>query len=423
MYASLIISLLAAFVAMLGKQWLNRYLRNSGGSMIERCGDRQRKFNGLKKWPLHFFVESLPVMLQVALLLLACGLCQHMWSINTPVACTLISLTGVGVVFYIGIVIAGMSSYACPFQTPASMALRDPWKKVWRRIVSLIVRSKRVLSRTHRMWERGVRSLLHRQSQLTIPLEVVQVDRPIRWLDPEAFAIIRRTNADDARCVSWILGDITDPETLDAALLLAGEIQWLGCGVDLRPIFDLIITMFMSCFDPTRILYPGSRDRAYYSARAMLWINTLMMFHNRLQRIHSFIPSGKYTTQVPDPDLEHLLGFISLDWGCSSDIKWLLRINPGCTPLHSQWISNLLLHYFQTIVIKIDPGLVSRAHEIKTTPLNAKLNHLLIWCTFLGSPVESEVLMIQNKSYAISYVCSSGGSLLFYQWLHVPCPM
>jgi len=92
-------SLLAAFVAMLGKQWLNRYLRNSGGSMIERCGDRQRKFNGLEKWPLHFFVESLPVMLQVALLLLACGLCRYMWSISTPVAYTLISLTGLGVTF------------------------------------------------------------------------------------------------------------------------------------------------------------------------------------------------------------------------------------------------------------------------------------------------------------------------------------
>jgi hypothetical protein len=120
MYASLLISLLAAFVAMLGKQWLNRYLRNSGGSMIERCGDRQRKCDGLEKWPLHLFVESLPVMLQVALFLLACGLCRHMWSINTSVAWVLISLTGLGVLFYVAIVIAGMSSYACPFQTPVS---------------------------------------------------------------------------------------------------------------------------------------------------------------------------------------------------------------------------------------------------------------------------------------------------------------
>jgi len=34
MYASLLMSLLAAFVAMLGKQWLNRYLRHAGGSVI-----------------------------------------------------------------------------------------------------------------------------------------------------------------------------------------------------------------------------------------------------------------------------------------------------------------------------------------------------------------------------------------------------
>jgi hypothetical protein len=120
MYASLLISLLAAFVAMLGKQWLNRYLRHAGGSMIERCGDRQRKCDGLKKWPFHLFVESLPVMLQVALLLLACGLCKHMSSINTPVATVLITLTVLGVAFYLGIIIVGASSYECPFQTPVS---------------------------------------------------------------------------------------------------------------------------------------------------------------------------------------------------------------------------------------------------------------------------------------------------------------
>ena len=404
MYASLMISLLAAFVAMLGKQWLNRYLRNSGGSMIERCGDRQRKFNGLKRWPLHFFVESLPVMLQAALLLLACGLCRHMWSINAPVACTLISFTGVGVVFYIGIVIAGMSSYACPFQTPASIALHDPWKKVRRGIVSLIFHSKRVLSRTYGVRKRGVLSLLHRQSQPTISLEVVQVDRPAQWLSSKDFAIICRTNADDVQCVSWILGNITDPEALDAALPLAGEIRWFGCGVDVEPIYDQIVSTFLSCFDSTRTLYPGSRDRAYYSARAMLWISTLVMFHHRVFGIHSIIPSGRYTTRAPDPDLEHLLGFIALDRGSyGSHIEWLLRVYPGCTPLHSQWISNLLLHYSQISDIEIDPSRFSGAHEIKTTPLNAKLNRLLTWCTLLGSPDESEVLLIQNKSYGIFY--------------------
>ena len=130
MYASLVISLLAAFIAMLGKQRLNRYLRHAGGSVIERYGDRQRKCDGLEKWPFRAFVESLPVMLQIALLLLACGLCRHMWSINASVASALITLTVLGVLFYLLIVIAGTSSYECPFQTPASTTLRGLWEQI-----------------------------------------------------------------------------------------------------------------------------------------------------------------------------------------------------------------------------------------------------------------------------------------------------
>ena len=124
LYVSLLMSLLAAFVAMLGKQWLNRYMRHTGGSMVERCGDRQRKFDGLEKWPFRFFIESLPIMLQIALLLLASGLSRYMWSVNTSVARVVISFTVFGILFYIGIVVAGTSSYACPFQTPVSIALR-----------------------------------------------------------------------------------------------------------------------------------------------------------------------------------------------------------------------------------------------------------------------------------------------------------
>ena len=157
MYASLLISLLAAFIAMLGKQWLNRYLRHEGGSMIERSGDRQRKCDGLDKWPFHFFVESLPVMLQIALLLLACGLCKHMASINTTVAGVLIALTALGVIFYIGIVIVGTTSYACPFQTPASTTLRRLWKKfghyVTTALLPVIVAGTSLLAALHHMWE------------------------------------------------------------------------------------------------------------------------------------------------------------------------------------------------------------------------------------------------------------------------------
>ena len=89
--------------------------------MIERCGDRQRKFDGLEKRPFRLFIESLPIMLQIALLL-TCGLSRYMWSVNTSVARVVISFTVLGL-FYIGTVVAGTSSYEYPFQTPASIAL------------------------------------------------------------------------------------------------------------------------------------------------------------------------------------------------------------------------------------------------------------------------------------------------------------
>jgi len=424
MYASLLVSMLAAFVAMLGKQWLNWYLRNSGGSMIERCGDRQRKCDGLEKWPLHYFGESLPLMLQIALLLLACGLCRYMWSINASVAYTLIGFTGVGVVFYVAIVIAGMSLYACPFQTPVSIALRGPWKKVRRGMVSSIVLSKRVLSQTHKNWNRGIWSLLRRQSPpTTARLEDIQVHESEPWLEPKDLAIIRRTNASDAGCASWILGNITDPEARDAAMPLAGEIQWFDDGIDVDPPYDQIVSTFKACFDPSRKLYPGSRDRAYYSGRAMVWISVLAMCKSREFARRFPLPDVEYKTPVPDPDLEHLLQVNSGTLGFVDHVERLLIVNPGHTNQHLHWISNLLLHYCYSWadLIELDDWhdvegryILDHVHETGTTiPLNASLNRLLVWHSFLGSPAEKEALKIKDKLYDISYFCGSSCSLFF----------
>jgi len=405
MYASLLISLLAAFVAMLGKQWLNRYLRNSGGSMIERCGDRQRKCDGLEKWPLHFFVESLPMMLQVALLLLTCGLCRHMWSISTPVAYTLATLTGLGVVFYLAIVIAGTSSYACPFQTPASTALRGVWKKIWCGIVPSIVRSKWVLSWTRWMWNRGVRPLLRRQSPPTSPLENVQVRRSEPWLKPKDLAIIRRTSADDVRCVSWILRNITDPEALDAAVRLAGTIRWFEDGTNVGPPYNLIVTTFEACFDSTGRLYPGSRDRAYYSGRAMLWIHTLAMCQSEEFANMFPLPTTGYTSPGIDSDLGHLL-WVNMGWSTDDRFAYLLVTRPEHSPSHLQWISNVLLHLAWANQTSLDFRYIRhRVPSIRKTtiPLGVILNRLLVWCTLLGSPVGEEALKVRDKSCDISY--------------------
>ena len=126
LYASLFASLLAAFIAMLGKQWLNKYdsidLR---GSAIERSRDRQRKLNGIKAWYFDQVIGSLPVMLQAALLLLGCALSKYLWEIHTTVAAVVIGVTSFGVLFYLFIVVAGTTSIDCPYQTPLSNLVRS----------------------------------------------------------------------------------------------------------------------------------------------------------------------------------------------------------------------------------------------------------------------------------------------------------
>jgi hypothetical protein len=71
LYATLCATLLAAFLAMLGKQWLSRYKENeTRGSAADRSRLRERKLTGIETWKFHFVMESLPVILQCALVLL-----------------------------------------------------------------------------------------------------------------------------------------------------------------------------------------------------------------------------------------------------------------------------------------------------------------------------------------------------------------
>lgn len=70
------ISLSAAFLAMLGKQ--RATLRNRGGSAADRSRDKQRKMDGFEKWHFRFAIDSLPLMLRFALLLLGYALSGYL---------------------------------------------------------------------------------------------------------------------------------------------------------------------------------------------------------------------------------------------------------------------------------------------------------------------------------------------------------
>ena len=126
LYASLAASLFSAFLAMLGKQWLNRYMStNMRGTAIERSQNRQQKLNGIITWYFHYVMESLPLMLQGALFLLGCALSRYLWEINTTVASVILGVTSLGILFYLVITIAGSVFASCPYQTPGSHILQS----------------------------------------------------------------------------------------------------------------------------------------------------------------------------------------------------------------------------------------------------------------------------------------------------------
>ena len=504
LYASLLMSLLAAFVAMLGKQWLNRYLRHAGGSMVERCGDRQRKFDGLERWPFRLFIESLPIMLQLALLLLACGLSQYMWSVNTSVARVVISFTVLGILFYIGIVVAGTWSYECPFQTPASTSLRylrdsgttrkllaslsppsvisfiystrrdtrkllaslslpnatsliyATWMDARQGLVSVSLWIRNITQHPP-SWETspsqimsGIRGTATKVGHQTIILflradrvfrnakqRVVQSIRRFRraGLLPiiagdsclQSLASrngpglrirvwnlegVRRQNADNVRCVCWVLRNITDPEAIDSAIRLAGTIRWFDGDSDLDPPFDLIVSTLEACFDSTKQPYSGMRDRAYFSARAILQINMGARAQSNECASKYPIPAFSLSSsQLADPDLRHVLHMLELNSTPRRPTFDFPRGGPN-TRTHSLWVLNLLMD-----VTRVGPNPVTKSYESYLSAAIANdqamiANALLMWYVFLGGHVEEETFWAVDKSYVVALSSSLSTSLI-----------
>lgn len=236
------------------------------------------------------------------------------------------------------------------------------------------------------------------------------MERPELWLEPEDLVIIQRMNANDTRCVSWVLWKILDPKALDIAIKLAGVIQWFEDELFVEPPYRIIVSTLEACFDSTGELYPESKDRAYYSGRAILWIH-----------IRAMCVSEEFAKKFPLPniccgvtplgaDLTDLLGTYKRS-GVRNIITslYLTFTSRLVTPAHLQWNSTALLNLAWANRSTPDVFGCIREHSPASNwneiPSNAILNRLLTWCIFLGWPVGEVVLRVQDKSYAISCFC------------------
>ena len=210
---------------------------------------------------------------------------------------------------------------------------------------------------------------------------------------------LRRQNTADARCVSWVLWNITDPEAIDSAIRLAGDIRWFDGDLTNNPPYNLIVSIFETCFDSTKQLYPGMRDRAYFSAQAILQIITRagVQPHGNASRYHvPIIPSSPY--ENTDPDLHNILYMLEKNF---EQHRPTLHFPSPDRNTHLLWMTNLFVDS-----IRIYPNLALEGYESYLSTATADhqasiANILLMWYILLGGQIEEETLWAVDKSYAV----------------------
>jgi len=275
LYASLTTSLFAAFLAMLGKQWVNRYLRNRGGSAADKSRDRQQKLDGFEKWHFRLTIESLPVMLQLALLLLGCALSRYLWTISRTVAGVIAAVTIFGITLYIFLTLAAILCYDCPYQTPPSTFARAVIRYLVHgndtltlspRSLAASFPSVKALRRVIGRFCTGIRSAVGSLGCVPgapgeverIPFTIVTSAQPGQIFDdvPIDWDVYKA----DIRCVSWILSSTTDADVIYSTARFAADTIWYPEVVGaLSP--HVLADLFFDCLFDGRVV-PGKLEHA-----------------------------------------------------------------------------------------------------------------------------------------------------------------
>ena len=348
---------------MLGKQWLNRYdSTDMRGTIAERSQNRQRKLDGIIVWYFDNVMESLPLMLQAALLLFGCALSRHLWEINGTIASVLLGVTSFGALSYFFIVVAGTAFENCPYQTPGAHILRHHLLPPLRSIPAIIlskfpgfVKSSYLYFGFTSLWDklRGPRDLcsniivslgvilflpaalvldIYRFGRAALQL-LVTFSRTVYRALMATLLSLRTRNLDqqaitlDLRCVLWVF-----QTSLDKAFHLSA-LEYLAAMSEIR-CFDpslaiSCLNIFINCInitDGTPVMVQGLRQLTAPSAGFFL------------RTLHHFSSTAPTSNTLADLRRRYNRVFPS-DWvnfrdlpACHTLIAAHLLVNPLCAP-------------------------------------------------------------------------------------------
>ena len=250
LYASLAISLFAAFLATLGKQWVSRYLRNRGGSTTDKSRDRQRKLDALERWHFHLVIESLPAMLQLALLL-DCALSRYLWTISQTVVGVAIAMTLSGITSHAFFTLTAAFFHDCPFQTPPSLVIQKFILHHQSTFMPLITQIGDISRRFMQQ------EIIHASPTQVVSPEKIFGEIALDWESCRA----------DARCIVWMLSSTTDNDMILSTVHFAADTTWyldIADTVPPRALADL----FLDCTSARRVI-PEKTEQAISMGMAL----------------------------------------------------------------------------------------------------------------------------------------------------------
>jgi Family of unknown function (DUF6535) len=313
-YTSLSSSLLAAFGAVLGKQWLGHFKtsRFGRGALHERCQRRQKKLDALETWYFSTIISTLPVFLQMSLLFFGIALAGNIWTLQHTVASVIMATTAFGFIFYFFTVVSSLKSPDCPFQTPVSTMLqhtastlaivrqviRQKWKehpRSWEDFLNVLRKCSRCVLRTARdliaklTWpclaylsRISMPSILRQgrpsatDSEAAIGLEQLGTARghplpPDMWDLSLVLSDAELAHVDlvPSRAVRWVIETSTDTDVIAAAAGMVSEVEWPANNNVPWMLMDRLKSGFYACFDPHRKILPLAQGGAVACLKAM----------------------------------------------------------------------------------------------------------------------------------------------------------
>ncbi|KAJ7888028.1 hypothetical protein B0H13DRAFT_2533647 [Mycena leptocephala] len=317
LYFSLFSTLLAALLAVLGKQWLLHYDSvDERGTIEERGLERQRKFEGLRRWKFDVVMQIFPLLLQLSLLLFAAALAIHLWTIHRAIAGIVLGLTTLGFTLYVAMIISAVLSPDSPFQTslsfvltiileeiPRPESLRRIGQTSWELINTAFDRLRILLTQC----QSAFAGLMEAMKPLLPLFHDVQAGEAAP-AEPTPLFGPPPPPSKAVNAVIWALETSTDPVMVHSAAVIVPELHWWPVNFDVRPSLKRLADAFESCFNG-RDVHEGMGDRATVYVTA---IGVLEMVTDTPQRTFDTWTFEPTVLRNANDDLRTIISFFRI---------------------------------------------------------------------------------------------------------------